>query len=266
MNERFEFTNLIEPKVFDRLVDGELSATEERALVAALDAQPDGWRRCAAAFLEARAWRSDLGALASARRERINGTPTSLHALERCATGSASELIGGDCSASRGGSSTPPRRSHTLVIVASIAIAFFLGIAAQSQWASRGDAARDGIGGSPSGGGRPAGDIAVRDENSSNDDRGGTNTAARTLTMALVDGQGNVERQIEVPVVEADGFDPRWLQMPPSVMPEHVVKALRRSGHTVDEQRLFVPVWLDDGRQAIVALDRAEVKYTGMQF
>jgi hypothetical protein len=45
---------------FDRLVDGELSPTERRALLASLDAQPEGWRRCALAFLEAQAWRSEL--------------------------------------------------------------------------------------------------------------------------------------------------------------------------------------------------------------
>ncbi|MCG8448132.1 MAG: DUF5312 domain-containing protein [Pirellulales bacterium] len=42
--------------VFDRLVDGELSAHERRQLLATLDTQQDGWRRCALAFLEAQAW------------------------------------------------------------------------------------------------------------------------------------------------------------------------------------------------------------------
>jgi len=47
----------------DRLVDGELPADQYRALLAALDEQPDGWRRCALAFLEAQAWRRDVGRL-----------------------------------------------------------------------------------------------------------------------------------------------------------------------------------------------------------
>jgi hypothetical protein len=29
-------------------------------LLASLDAQPDGWRRCALAFLEAQIWRSEM--------------------------------------------------------------------------------------------------------------------------------------------------------------------------------------------------------------
>jgi hypothetical protein len=44
----------------DRLVDGELSASESQRLLAALDAQPQAWRRCALSFLEAQAWRGEL--------------------------------------------------------------------------------------------------------------------------------------------------------------------------------------------------------------
>jgi len=55
INEQMES----EDQWIDRLVDGELSDDERRALLAKLDADPDsgGWRRCALAFLEAQAWR-----------------------------------------------------------------------------------------------------------------------------------------------------------------------------------------------------------------
>ena len=46
-----------------RLVDGELSPTEYRALLLALDADPQGWRQCALAFLEAQAMSGELSAL-----------------------------------------------------------------------------------------------------------------------------------------------------------------------------------------------------------
>jgi len=45
-----------DPLVLDRLVDGELTDAEERAVIAQLSQTPDGWRRCALAFLEARCW------------------------------------------------------------------------------------------------------------------------------------------------------------------------------------------------------------------
>lgn len=43
--------------MIDRLVDGELPDAERRQLLLRLDAEPDGWRRCALAFLEAQTWR-----------------------------------------------------------------------------------------------------------------------------------------------------------------------------------------------------------------
>ena len=41
----------------DRLVDGELSRVERRELLKRLESEPDGWRRCALAFLENQAFR-----------------------------------------------------------------------------------------------------------------------------------------------------------------------------------------------------------------
>ncbi|HEY2894881.1 MAG TPA: hypothetical protein VGJ16_11725, partial [Pirellulales bacterium] len=49
-----------EPRVLDRLVDGELGPQERRQLLAALDDEPGGWRHCALAFLEAQSWRWQL--------------------------------------------------------------------------------------------------------------------------------------------------------------------------------------------------------------
>jgi hypothetical protein len=50
-----EFTELL-----DRLVDGDLTGQPYRQLLSDLETQPNGWRRCALAFLEAQAWRSEL--------------------------------------------------------------------------------------------------------------------------------------------------------------------------------------------------------------
>lgn len=47
----------------DRLIDGELSSSEYRELLATLDEQPQGWRRCALAFLEAQALGGELAVL-----------------------------------------------------------------------------------------------------------------------------------------------------------------------------------------------------------
>lgn len=51
--------------VLDRLVDGELGLDERRELLAALDDEPSGWRRCALAFLEAQSWRWQMSRAAT---------------------------------------------------------------------------------------------------------------------------------------------------------------------------------------------------------
>jgi len=50
--------------LMDRLVDGELPEAERRELLLQLETEPDGWRRCALAFLEAQNWRQALAPLA----------------------------------------------------------------------------------------------------------------------------------------------------------------------------------------------------------
>lgn len=56
--------------MFDRLVDGELSASERERLLASFDERSDGWRRCALAFLEAQTWRQQMRQFVSAPFER----------------------------------------------------------------------------------------------------------------------------------------------------------------------------------------------------
>jgi hypothetical protein len=53
-----------EQRVLDRLVDGELNADERCSLLAALDDEPGGWRRCALTFVESQSWRGQLSRLA----------------------------------------------------------------------------------------------------------------------------------------------------------------------------------------------------------
>lgn len=60
-NEHNSRTDL-DDATLDRLVDGELNAADRRRVIAALDAAPDGWRRCALAFLQAQDLRRQLGA------------------------------------------------------------------------------------------------------------------------------------------------------------------------------------------------------------
>jgi len=61
---------------FDLLVDGEMSESQRRELLAGLDDQPDGWRRCALAFLDAQCWRDELGSMVHEAVEPASTAPT----------------------------------------------------------------------------------------------------------------------------------------------------------------------------------------------
>src|SRR5271165_540757 len=53
----------------DRLVDGELSEADRRVLLLKLEHEPEGWRNCALAFLEAQCWQAELGQISRGQGE-----------------------------------------------------------------------------------------------------------------------------------------------------------------------------------------------------
>jgi hypothetical protein len=52
----YSHEHFFDPQILDRLVDGELGESERREVLQTLERQPDGWRQCALAFLEAQSW------------------------------------------------------------------------------------------------------------------------------------------------------------------------------------------------------------------
>ena len=63
--------------LIDRIVDGALTPAELRAAIDQVDRMPDGWKRCAAAFLEAQCWRESLRTMGEPARPQDAGQ--SLH-------------------------------------------------------------------------------------------------------------------------------------------------------------------------------------------
>lgn len=58
------FDEPLSDALLDRLVEGELTEGQRHEMLLRLEAQPDGWRRCALAFLEAQCWRQAFAPLA----------------------------------------------------------------------------------------------------------------------------------------------------------------------------------------------------------
>jgi hypothetical protein len=67
----------VDDRLLDRLVDGELDEARRAALLQSLDTAPDGWKRCALAFLEAQAWQQAMRTSpVQARTPVFSATPT----------------------------------------------------------------------------------------------------------------------------------------------------------------------------------------------
>jgi hypothetical protein len=226
-----------EHRLLDLLVDDELGDDRRRELLARIEASPDGWRQCALAFLESQAWRRSL------RR-------------------AAREASSPGCEADR---ATPVRSSyrparHWMGTVLAMAASFLAAFALALTWR--------GVPGQP-GASRPV-DLAASSPRSG--DRaetpvGPVDTAvpgASELQMVTLSVDGAEGKQsIEVPVIPADRYDPNWLGDQPSAVPAEVLRALRQSGHRVDQRRNLVPVEMQDGSRLFVPVDQFDVRYMG---
>ena len=245
---------------FDRLVDDELSEEERRELLGRLDDEPSGWRRCALAFLEAQCWRQALGE-----------TPSLRDSL-----GAALQSTGKNADETPAIPIETPRRAVWLgrvkllsAMAASFLVAMWLGSMAHCAWV-----------GQPrvSAGAGPIGEVAEmakglrpfvtpdRPENglaSSSPRAGAAANPWHLVTVSAPSDGRHPQASIEVPAVERNNIDEQWVRSVPPAIPDNVLQALVRTGHQIEQQREFVPVPLNDGRQLVVPVDRVNVHYVG---
>jgi hypothetical protein len=230
---------------FDRLVDGEMNEEERRELLAGLDTEPSGWRRCALAFLEAQCWKQTLGDVA-----KNNST-----ALSRTVPLDTRR------------SPWPGRLGTVLAMAASFMAAVWLGSAILSG--RLGHVA-------PTVGFGPGNEVASNnppqipvkpvqpETNVIPTPRVDTPSSPwRTVAVSsLSDGQ-TPGRTFNVSAQERDKLDQQWVNNLPPAIPKNVLEALARTGHEVKQRRQLVPVPLQDGRQMVMPVDQVEVHYVG---
>jgi hypothetical protein len=222
----------------DRLVDGELTRQEYRELLTLLARHPDGWRRCALAFLEAQAWQRELGSM---QLEDIR-PPASSRATSR----------------------SKKRLSHwlsLLALAASFLMMFALGVAYHAR-RSRSPSLPGHV---PVAQQQESADVedAVRDTNTL---PMRPPTEARppiqprgyvTLARDGVDSPSSDE--FEIPLYEWSPEsawlldDDRW-RIPPEVQ-----RALQRMGREIRWDRRLVPLETEDGSPAFLPMRRLEV-------
>jgi hypothetical protein len=216
--------------LFDRLVDGELSADERRRLLESLDARPDGWRRCALAFLEAQSWRGDLGQLVrGAAQSRIDdATDRSVpHAVRR----------------------TPKQVGAWLAIAAGVLIALTL---ATVRW----DDGQKIVSNPP--GPDEGAIVTAPPANSANSQPARGDRVDDALTLWARDDTGQ-PRSLRVPLVDARTLDRQLGVEFRSGLPTDVRAQLHDRGYNVESKRRYAPLWLDNGRPMILPVEDTKI-------
>ncbi len=216
---------------FDKLVDGELSETERRELLSGLDDAPGGWRRCALAFLEAQALKQDLGAILQEPAQR----PTVVRRVSK-------RWLAG-------------HRGTILAMAGSFLVALYLGSMLRPLWQEPpvAPAPNELAGTSPQ---LPEPTEAAPSQEIPEE-------VWWMVTLTGGEGPDGQLQSIQLPAVERNELDRRWLENLPQAIPEDVLQALQRTGHRVDLRRRLLPVRLKDGRRAVFPVDQVDVHYVG---
>jgi hypothetical protein len=230
MNARHN-AQLDEDSRFDRLVDGALAAAEYKSLLASLEDEPGGWRRCAMAFLEAQAWGREFAAI---RRLEEDGAP-------RAKDQNSVELR--------------PIRKPKLISAGSVltaaacaVLAFGLGLAAQNRFFSPERLPTRFAGQAPLGS-----VSAPRVPTEQVETASGSEIASMTL---VIDGASNEE--IVLPVIASRAGGETLVETEPAI-PDSVLRSLRLRGHDIQRQQRFIPVPTGDGRHVIFPVEQYHI-------
>ncbi|HZZ30203.1 MAG TPA: hypothetical protein VFE46_19550 [Pirellulales bacterium] len=248
----------------ERWADGELNADQQRQLLSVLESQPDGWRRCALAFIEAQALRDELRQLTA----------------KKTAAGTSGPAVHLAAPALRHGGFRMSRLNW-FALAASVLVAFTLGMAAhgvlpigspagQANNSTIVQATPDAVSpaAAPSNNSTPAANTSPL-EVSANDSVVASNSATtnsskwQSLKVTLPTASGQGEQTVEVPLVAASEDNVQTLlasQQP--VLSDTAVQTLESTGHAVEQHRAYYPVQLEDGTQVVLPMDFVEVRDT----
>jgi hypothetical protein len=236
----------------DRIVDGGLTPAELREALDRLGREPDGWKRCALAFLEAQCWtesfRSMDGASTAASRRVAPATGAMAPRWSRSAAGRRLAVAAGIAAVSFvvGWQIRPdrmPRRGSEAslpVVTGSPALVP--------------DVARTGD--MPASLERPPEPVPEASPSSA--------PAPRIITVGRIRVSPS-EGAPAVPIVGGSGIDEQWVTSQPPTITEHQLALLEQQGYQVDRRRRLVTATLRDGRRVTVPVDRFLVRYTGSE-
>jgi len=210
---------------FDRLVDGELTSIERRRLLESLDKRPDGWRRCALAFLESQSWRDELGQVALGLQVATK-VPSSVLTLGQ--KSNKSRWVDG---------------AKWLALAASLLLAFEL------VWTQRHHAI-------------PVADGSLKGSDQVTNVTPKGSKASDALTFYVRDETGN-KQAVRVPLVDASKLDNQLGMKFQSGLPNAVRDQLKDRGYDIKSKRQYAQLWLENGQPMIVPVEDTKIVPVG---
>jgi hypothetical protein len=237
----------------DRIVDGGLTAAQLRDALDRLGREPDGWKRCALAFLEAQCWSESFRSMENASPVATRGVAPAARPAPLASSRSAATW-------------------RRIAVAAGIAaISFILGRGIQPD--------RIPLPGpepsSPLASGNldPVSDIAKTGEipdplEGASGPMQGDSPSLPPAPPIVTVGQIRVsptEGAPAVPIIGGSGIDEQWVRSQPPTITEHQMALLEQHGYQVDRRRRLVTATLPDGRRVTVPVDRFQVRYMGTE-
>lgn len=250
----------------DLLVDGQLDEPQRRELLRSLEQQPDGWRRCALAFLEAQCWQEALG------RAGQNAPADNSLAL-RHTSPSGSEDASGPVAAARAGRwrrSIMGWPAIVLAMAACFLAALWLGMGLR-QWslAVPGPVLPSGPVPQPESiaglgaeqrGPSPAGPAAQPAAPAPAQSASGP---MRWVTLYMPGGADGEQIAVQLPTLEQDELDAGVWEGGFAQPPKELIDALRRLGIELRQWRELVPLRMPDGHQLVLPVEEVQFHYVG---
>lgn len=244
MNE-FEDSPWGDDQRFDRLVDGELSRREYNDLLRSLDQEPDGWRRCALAFLEAQALQREFGELAGESRVSPQAATSSVPEKGRIR-----------------------RWPELLAVAATFLVAFGMGLMFRGGWAGPPPdtegvpIAKDNQG--PESPVEPTPrDADIAEAPMPKAGQPGRYRGNARLVVDRPDGSGSQE--FETPLYDWSPQNARMLSEDRFRIPPEIRRMLQRMGREVRWDQQVVPLETEDGQRVLVPFRQLEITPVGGQ-
>ena len=272
-------------RAIERLVDGQLDEASRRQLLERLDREPEGWRRCALAFLEDQCWREALApSLDSKPDEPLASVDRHTDAVSAGAQTSDAALPGGRRWWRQPRQLVASAANH-LALAAGLLIAFGLGwsLARPGALFQRGPLpvahrlerpeATSSQGVRPAESAPSIAPAAVAQASSATAAHAARSTprgvtpsqrpasdAARSTTVAA-NTNSAAQRLVTEPTDDEPSPTPSmWVVDPSSDLAAQLFEAIHRSGHRIERSREWWPADVTGGQLGIVPVERVKIR------